>query len=109
MNIIQKQLIRFLLGRFGPILQKVLTAAAAAGAAWIAAKVPLVSEHINSEMLLGILWAIIDVIVTKLPADIIKDYGKQLQEALNTAGGALKVDGFVGPITIKQAELMVRR
>lgn len=108
MNIIQKQLIRFLLGRFGPVLQKVLTAIAAAGAAWIASKVPFISDHINAEVLLGLLWAVIDVIVTKLPADIIKDYGKQLQEMLNKTGADLQVDGFVGPITVAQAQNLVK-
>lgn len=108
MNIIQKQLVKFLLGRFGPVLQKVLTAIAAAGAAWIASKVPFIADQVNSEVLLGLLWAIIDIIVTKLPADIIKDYGKQLQEMLNKAGAGLKVDGFVGPITVTQTANLVK-
>jgi hypothetical protein len=108
MNLIQKQLIKFLLGRFGPVLQKILTALAASVAAWIALKVPFVAEHLNAEVLLGIFWAAIDVVVTRLPADIIKDYGKQLQDMLNKAGAGLKVDGFVGPITVAQARNLVK-
>jgi peptidoglycan hydrolase-like protein with peptidoglycan-binding domain len=49
--------------------------------------------------------------VTKLPADIIKTYGVQIQKLLNAynQGAQLKVDGFVGPVTVSQAAAELRK
>jgi hypothetical protein len=53
-----------------------------------------------------ILWLIIDAVVTNLPAAIIKDYGKEIQAALNRHGASLNEDGFVGRKTVAAAEIM---
>jgi hypothetical protein len=52
----------------------------------------------------------LDIAVTKLPADIIKTYGTQIQKLLNAynQGEQLKTDGFVGPKTVAQAEAELR-
>jgi hypothetical protein len=104
---IEKQLVRLLLSRGGPLLQKAVTAAAAAALTYLATKsgLDLRALGLNEAILAGIIWGILDVIVTKLPANVIKDYGTQIQALLNTHGRGqhLKLDGYVGPVTVEAA------
>jgi hypothetical protein len=104
---IERQLVRLLLSRGGPLLQKAVTAAAAAALTYLATKsgLDLRALGLNEAVVAGIIWGILDVIVTKLPANVIKDYGAQIQTILNTYGKGtpLKVDGFVGPVTVDAA------
>ena len=104
---VERQLVRLLLSRGGPLVQKAVTALAAAAITYISTKVGLdiAALGINEAVLAGIIWAIIDIAVTKLPANILKDYGVQLQKMLNaySQGAQLKVDGFIGPKTVAQA------
>jgi hypothetical protein len=104
---IEKQLVRLLLSRGGPLLQKAVTAAAAAALTYLATKsgLDLRALGLNEAILAGIIWGILDVIVTKLPANVIKDYGTQIQVLLNTHGRGqhLKLDGYVGPVTVEAA------
>lgn len=111
---IEKQLVRLLLSRGGPIIQKAVTALAAAAVTYVSGRLGLdvAALGLNEAVLAGIIWAVIDIAVTKLPASILKDYGAQLQKLLNaySQGTQLKVDGFVGPKTVEQAatELKIR-
>jgi hypothetical protein len=111
---IEKQLVRLLLSRGGPVIQKAVTALAAAALTYLTGKlgVDVTSFGLNEAVIAGILWAVIDIAVTKLPASILKDYGVQLQKLLNaySQGTQLKVDGYVGPKTVEQAasELKIR-
>jgi hypothetical protein len=104
---IERQLVRLLLSRGGPILQKAVTAAAAAALTYLTGKlgVDVTAFGLNEAIVAGILWGIIDIIVTKLPANVIKDYGTQIQTLLNTHGRGqhLKLDGYVGPVTVEAA------
>jgi hypothetical protein len=104
---IERQLVRLLLSRGGPILQKAVTAAAAAALTYLTGKlgVDVTAFGLNEAMVGGILWGILDIAVTKLPANILKDYGRQIQALLNTHGRGqhLKVDGYVGPVTVEAA------
>ena len=104
---IERQLVRLLLSRGGPLLQKLVTALAAAAVTYIATKsgLDIAALGLNEAVIAGILWGIIDIMVTKLPANIIADYGKQIQQLLNTHGrGAhLTLDGYVGPVTVEAA------
>jgi hypothetical protein len=106
-NFLERQLVRLLLSRGGPILQKAVTAAAAAALTYIATKsgLDIRALGLNEAVLTGIIWGIIDVIVTKLPANVIRDYGTQIQSLLNAHGRGqhLKLDGFVGPVTVEAA------
>jgi len=112
---LERQLVRLLLSRGGPILQKLVTGAAAAALTYIASKTGLDIRAlgINEAALAGIIWGILDIAVTRLPANIIKDYGKQIQTLLNSYGKGtqVKVDGFVGPVTVAAAadELLATR
>jgi peptidoglycan hydrolase-like protein with peptidoglycan-binding domain len=111
---IEKQLVRLLLSRGGPIIQKAVTALAAAAVTYVSGRLGLdvAALGLNEAVLAGIIWAVIDIAVTKLPASILKDYGTQLQKLLNaySQGTQLKVDGYVGPKTLEQAatELKIR-
>jgi hypothetical protein len=111
-SFVERQLVKLLLSRGGPLLQKFVTAAAAAAITYLASKggIDVRVYGINEAMLAGIIWGILDVAVTKLPANIIKDYGTQIQRLLNAynQGEPLKTDGFVGPVTVAQAEAELR-
>jgi len=111
-SFVERQLVRLLLSRGGPLVQKAVTALAAAAITYISQKLGLdiAALGINEAVLAGIIWAIIDIAVTKLPASILKDYGVQLQKMLNaySQGAQLKVDGFVGPATVAQANTELR-
>ena len=111
-NFLERQLVRLLLSRGGPLLQKLVTGAAAAALTYIASKTGLDvrSLGLNEAVLTGIIWGILDIAVTKLPADILKAYGVQIQKLLNAynQGTQLKLDGFVGPVTVAQAEAELR-
>jgi hypothetical protein len=106
-NFLERQLVRLLLSRGGPLLQKLVTAAAAAAITYLATKsgFDVRALGLNEAVVAGIIWGIIDVIVTKLPANILKDYGRQIQALLNTHGRGqhLKLDGYVGPVTVEAA------
>lgn len=111
---IEKQLVRLLLSRGGPIIQKAVTALAAAAVTYVSQRLGLdvAALGLNEAVIAGILWAVIDIAVTKLPASILKDYGTQLQKLLNAYSQStqLAVDGYVGPKTVEQAanELKIR-
>ena len=111
-SFVERQLVRLLLSRGGPLVQKAVTALAAAAVTYIATKsgLDIAALGLNEAVIAGIIWAIIDVAVTKLPANILKDYGTQLQKMLNaySQGTQLKVDGFVGPVTVAQAQAEIR-
>ena len=104
---IERQLVRLLLSRGGPLLQKLVTAAAAAAVTYAATKsgLDVRAFGLNEAVVAGLLWGIIDIMVTKLPANIITDYGKQIQALLNPLGRGqhLQLVGFVGPVTVEAA------
>ncbi len=103
-SFVERQLVKLLLSRGGPLLQKLVTAAAAAAITYLASKsgLDVRAYGINEAMVAGIIWGILDIAVTKLPANIIKDYGVQIQKLLNAynQGPQLATDGFVGPVTV---------
>jgi hypothetical protein len=103
---IEKQLVKIALSKGGPYLQKGVTLAAAFLLAKLAELVPGAAEIITPEVLTGVLWLVIDAVVQKLPAAVIKTYGKELQAVLNHKGASLNEDGFVGPKTVAAAEVM---
>jgi len=106
-NFLERQLVRLLLSRGGPLLQKLVTGAAAAAVTYIASKTGLdvAALGLNEAVLTGVIWGVLDIAVTKLPANILKDYGRQIQALLNTHGRGqhLKLDGYVGPVTVEAA------
>jgi hypothetical protein len=107
-SFVENIVIRLALSRLGPLLTKGITAAAAAAVAYLATKVPGIEQYFNEYVLTGLLWWLIDFVYGKLPVEIQKRYGKELQEILNSRGGGLKVDGYVGPKTVAVAASEVR-
>jgi hypothetical protein len=109
----EKYVVKLLLSRSGPFIQKAITGAAAAALTYAANKLgfDLTVFGVTQEVVVAVIWGIIDVAVTKLPADIIREYGANLQKLLNTysTGSQLKVDGFVGPVTVAQATTELNR
>jgi peptidoglycan hydrolase-like protein with peptidoglycan-binding domain len=103
-SFLERQLVRLLLSRGGPLLQKLVTGAAAAALTYIASKTGLDVRALglNETALAAVIWGVLDIAVTRLPANILKDYGKQIQTLLNTYGRGtpVKVDGYVGPVTV---------
>ena len=103
----EKYVVKLLLSRSGPFIQKAITGAAAAALTYAASKLgfDLTVFGVTQEVVVAVIWGIIDVAVTKLPADIIREYGTQIQNLLNaySQGAQLKVDGFVGPKTVDLA------
>jgi len=106
-SFLERQLVRLLLSRGGPLLQKLVTGAAAAALTYIASKTGLdiAALGVSEAVIAGVIWGILDIAVTKLPANILKDYGRQIQQLLNTHGRGqhLTVDGYVGPVTVEAA------
>jgi hypothetical protein len=102
----EKLIVKLVLSKGGPFVQKGITLAAAAGVAYLAKQLPGADAVVTPEVLAGLLWLIIDAVVTNLPAAIIKDYGKEIQAALNRHGASLNEDGFVGRKTVAAAEIM---
>jgi len=106
---IERQLVRLLLSRGGPILQKAVTGIAAAALTYIATKtgLDLSALGLSEAVIAGVIWGIIDIAVTKLPANILRDYGRQIQSVLNDYGAGLKTDGYVGPVTVAEAKAVL--
>jgi hypothetical protein len=105
---IENIVIRMALSRLGPLITKGITAAAAAAVAYLATKVPGTEQYVNEYVLTGLFWWLLDFAYGKLPTEIQKRYGKELQELLNSRGGDLKVDGYVGPKTVAVASKEVK-
>ena len=109
----EKYVVKLLLTKSGPLIQKAITGLAAAVLSYAATKLgfDLTVFGLTQEAVIAIIWGIIDVAVTKLPANIIKDYGVEIQRLLNSYGNGsqLKLDGFVGPKTLAQTATEIIR
>lgn len=100
---IEKHLVKLALSKAGPLIQKGITLATAAGVAYLAEKLPGSEKVLNQEALTVLLWLLIDAGYQALPAAVLKDYGKEIQAVLNNRGANLTEDGFVGPKTVEAA------
>jgi hypothetical protein len=113
-SFIEKQLVKLVLKRSGPYIQKLITLAAAAGAAALAKQIPGLEAIITPELLGLVLWVVLDAVVTNLPGEILTKYGKEIQSTYNAMRPKaylppLKEDGFVGPLTVRSVntELLI--
>lgn len=95
--------VKMAISRSGPLIMKTTTGIVAATVAFLAQKVPGLEVYLNEYVLTGILWLIIDYAYGLIPESILKKYGKEMQEVLNQNGANIKVDGYVGPQTVKAA------
>jgi hypothetical protein len=93
-SFVETFIVKIALGKLGPYLQKGISFAAAAIVAYLAAKIPNSGDFINTTVVTGLLWAIIDGLVGLIPANIIKKYGEEIQSTLVKAGRPVKIDGL---------------
>ena len=95
--------VKMAISRSGPLIMKATTGIVAATVAFLAQKVPGLEVYLNEYVLTGILWLIIDYAYGLIPESILKKYGREMQEVLNQNGANVRVDGYVGPKTVKAA------
>jgi hypothetical protein len=87
-------IVKFALSKTGPYVQKAITLFAAYLVSFLADKIPGIEMYLNEAAITGILWVVIDSLYGMLPADIIKKYGRNIQEVLVESGKPVKVDGL---------------
>jgi hypothetical protein len=109
----ERLVVKLLLSKAGPFVQKGVTAAAAAAISYIAAQIPGAESLVTPEVLAGLLWLVLDATVTKLAAGPLKEYARELQEFYNATRPAdkpaLKVDSWLGPVATEAiTEKMVK-
>jgi branched-subunit amino acid permease len=94
-DFVKTTVVRLFLSRSGPLLVNVI----AALAAWLSLQaskyVPHIDTILTPELIAAAVFLLVSELVTRLPASLLKDYGRQVQAALNEAGANLKVDGIV--------------
>lgn len=93
-SFVETFVVKMALSRLGPYIQKGVSFAAAVIVTYLAAKIPNSGDFINTTVVTGLLWAIIDGLVGLIPANIIKKYGTEIQATLAKAGRPVKVDGL---------------
>ena len=94
-------LVKMAISKSGPLVMKATTGVVAAVVAYLAQKVPGAEMYLNEYVLTGLLWVGIDYLYGLLPEAVKKQYGKELQAILNENGANVKIDGYVGPETLK--------
>jgi hypothetical protein len=102
MKILENFVVKLLLSRSGPVLQKAFSAAAAAVATFAATHVEGLDKLLPAELIAAIFWAAFDAMLTRYGGKVIGDHAKTLQRVANsyTKGSPLKVDGFIGPVSV---------
>lgn len=93
-SFVETFVVKMALGRLGPYIQKGVSFAAAIIVSYLAAKIPNSGDFINPTVVTGLLWAIIDGLISLIPANIIKKYGTEIQATLAKAGRPVKIDGL---------------
>jgi hypothetical protein len=103
---VERQIVRLVLSRSGPYIQKLITLGAAAGAAALAKQIPGAEQVITPEVLTLLLWLVLDALVTNIPGEILTKYGREIQGSYNAVRPSqlppLEEDGFVGPVTAEK-------
>ena len=99
-TMLEKFVVKFLLSRSGPVLQKIVSGTAAAAVTYGAAHVPGLEELLPAETMAGLLWLLLDIALTRFGGKILGDHAKTLQRIANKYGSTpMAVDGYVGPVT----------
>jgi hypothetical protein len=106
-SFIENTIIRLAISKSGPLLTKGMTAAVAAALAYLATKFPGSEHYLNEYVLTGLLWLLLDYLYERLPTDIQKKYGKEIQQLFNRKGADIPVDGVIGPVTVKAGEKLI--
>lgn len=101
-KLIENLAVKFLLSRSGPLMQKGVSAAAAAAATYAATHVEGIENLLPAELLAAVLWTLIDAAITRFGGQVIGANAKTLQRIANSysRGKLLRVDGYVGPATV---------
>ena len=102
-DFLETYVVKFAISKSGPLVTKTITALVATVIAFLAQKLPGIEFYLNEYVLTGIVWVFLDYAYGMIPVNIEKKYGREIQKALNDKGAELKVDGFIGPKTVKAA------
>jgi len=97
----QEIIVKLILSKSGPLIQKGITAAAAYAVTWLSTKLPGVESSLTPEVIAGLLWLVFDTIATKLAAGPLKEYAAQLQEIVAASGHNVKRDKYIGPVMVE--------
>lgn len=100
--------VKMAISKSGPLVMKATTGLVASIVAYLAQKVPGIETYLNEYVLTGILWVGIDYAYGLIPEAIKKKYGKEMQTILNQNGANVKIDGYVGPETLKAMSNKIR-
>jgi hypothetical protein len=103
---IETRLVKIFLSKAGPFLTMGLSAAGAAASAYVGKQIPGLEEVITPELIAGIAFVILNAVISQLPVEVTKTYGKEIQGALNHAGQGLKIDGLALSKTAQAAEIV---
>jgi hypothetical protein len=103
---IETRLVKIFLSKAGPFLTMGLSAAGAAASAYVGKQIPGLEEVITPELIAGIAFVILNAVISQLPVEVTKTYGKEIQGALNHAGQDLKIDGLALSKTAQAAEIV---
>jgi len=104
---IQSWLVRAFLSKSGPLLVNIISALAAWASIQAAKHVPAIDTLLTPDLLAAVVFLAVSEILSMLPINVVKQYGKQIQTALNEAGASLKVDGVVLVKTAQALETKV--
>jgi len=91
---VETAIVKAALSKSGPIIQKGVAFAAAAIATLLAKEIPGIDQYINTPVLIGVIWTIVDAGLNAIPNTIIKKYNTEIQTVLVSAGANIKVDGL---------------
>jgi hypothetical protein len=103
---IETRLVKIFLSKAGPFLTMGLSAAGAAASAYVGKQIPGLEEVITPELIAGIAFVILNAVISQLPVEVTKTYGKEIQGALNHARQDLKIDGLALSKTAQAAEIV---
>ena len=71
-----------------------ISAAGAAASAYLGKQIPGLEQIITPEFIAGITFVLLNAIISQLPVEVTKTYGKEIQTILNKSGQDLTVDGL---------------
>jgi hypothetical protein len=100
----KEYVVKLILSKYGPAVQKAFTLAASAALGWLSTYLPGSERYITPEVLTGLIWVVLDVVVTKLAAGPLKEYAKQLQDFMAQNGRIVKKDAYIGPVMVEMVK-----
>ncbi len=104
----EKLVVKLILSKAGPAVQKGITVAVSASLAWLATRLPGAENYLTPEVLTGLIWVVLDTVVIKLAAGPLKEHALALQKFLNDNGADIPEDKYVGAVTVEAAKTILK-